>query len=94
MGGQWGPWTYNPCSESLDHANGYQVDLKWCVGSAGVLDAIAQVAAKAGRFSPVDTGHLVHALHGLAHLQEHFCGCGTDHADFSLVAHLRRGRRL
>jgi hypothetical protein len=86
--GPWGPWKYNHRVLTLDHSDGYQIDLERIVGSAGVLDPIAQVASKAGRFSAMDVGYLVLALNALAHLQQYFCGCGKDHPAFDLGTHL------
>jgi hypothetical protein len=92
--GPWGPWKYNRRVLTLDHADGYQIDLERIAGSAGVLDPIAQVATKMGRFTATDVGYLVRALNALCHLQEHFCGCGKDNPDFDLGAHLlQTGRR-
>jgi len=91
--GPWGPWKYNRRALTLDHSDGYQIDLEQIVGSAGVLDPIAQIASKRGRFGAADVGHLVLALNALCHLQEHFCGCGRDKPDFDLGSHLRTQHR-
>ena len=92
---QWGPWRYLPRFEVLRHTkSGYEIDLERCVGSAGILDWIAQIAGKTGSgYSAEDLGHLVLAFDDLVELQENVCGCGRDKPRFDVAQHLKAKRK-
>lgn len=94
---RWGRWRFRPGNLTLEHADGYYVDLERMKSSAGALDWIAQVAGKAGRFTAEDVGHLVRALDELLKLQANVCSFQRDHTfDFKAMrkkelAALKRG---
>jgi len=43
---QWGDWTFDPDYLTLDHENGYQIDLVEIGSSASILDWIFQIRGK------------------------------------------------
>jgi len=75
---RWGKWRFRPDNLTVEHDDGYYIDLERMHNSAGVLDWIAQVAGKELRFTAADVGHLVRALDELIELQAHVCSFGKD----------------
>lgn len=66
---KFGPWHYRDDNLTIECADGYYIDLERMQTAAHVLDAIAQVSGKPGRFTAEDVGHLVRALDEVLHLQ-------------------------
>ncbi len=73
---QWGPWTFEIEDLTLNHENGYWIDLQSCSRSAEVLDWIYQIHAKKWGNSTV-TG-LIDAFRDLMHPQQNICPWGWD----------------
>jgi hypothetical protein len=73
----YGKWTHNPRTRTIDHDDGYQVDLDRCRTSAEVLDWIAQISHKSWG-DPETVGNLVKAIDEVLCLQATVCPGGVD----------------
>ena len=73
-----GPWTYNSDTLTIDHDNGYQIDLEQCTTSAEVLDWICQIAEKTWGSEPAVLGQLVLMINNLLRPQATLCSSGQE----------------
>jgi hypothetical protein len=76
--GDWGPWKLNCSNYTLEHPNGYYVDLERCLTSAQVLDHICQITQKKWGSDDRLVAGLVRALIELLWPQGWLCGSGIS----------------
>lgn len=48
---KWGPWVFRKSNLTIEHNDGYYIDLDRCTDSAHFLDSIAQVSGKKLRYT-------------------------------------------
>lgn len=75
---RFGKWTVNESKLTLDHDDGYQIDLEEMTCSAEMLDWIFQINAKPWA-TVDDLGQLIKALNTIFRPQRTLCGFGVDH---------------
>ena len=75
---RFGRWAINYGTLTLNHDEGYEIDLEGMTCSAEMLDWVFQINAKAWATID-DLGQLVKALNEIFRPQATLCGFGIDH---------------
>ena len=75
---RFGRWTIDQNTLTLNHDQGYVIDLERMTCSAEMLDCIFQINTK-GWATTDDLGQLVKALQEIFYPQRTLCGFGIDH---------------
>ena len=74
---QWGSWSFNPKTLTLDHEIGYEIDLEEIDSSASILDWIFQVRGK--NWADAQTVYdLLNAFREILHPQANYCSYEED----------------